>query len=233
MADWCRILNHLETKVRYAAAGTSPAAVALRAVSPHPGGWFRRLGWVCSDEFSPWYSDLMTGSYDCVDRIVLNAFFPVGHNPAGFAPGGGAGTTTGKCVTSSSWSVKKSRARYAHLGKDVELGPTVRPDRNSLANRPPGELCIQGREPGFWIRHPQGSHRNRWLTRHYTACGGRDAGTFSRRPGHRNGADDHVPRRPARTRRSTCGPCRQSRARLPRSDLLPALLPRTRGPPSG
>ena len=26
----------------------------------------------------------MTGSYDCVDRIVLNAFFPLGHNPGGF-----------------------------------------------------------------------------------------------------------------------------------------------------
>ena len=30
------------------------------------------------------YGDLLTGSYDCVDRIVLNAFFPLGHNPGGF-----------------------------------------------------------------------------------------------------------------------------------------------------
>ena len=37
-----------------------------------------------SDEFSLRYSDLVTGSYDCVDRIVLNAFFPLGHNPGGF-----------------------------------------------------------------------------------------------------------------------------------------------------
>ena len=36
------------------------------------------------DEFSLHYSDLVTGSYDCVDRIVLNAFFPLGHNPGGF-----------------------------------------------------------------------------------------------------------------------------------------------------
>ncbi|HME49449.1 hypothetical protein [Mycobacterium sp.] len=36
------------------------------------------------DEFSLRYSDLVTGSYDCVDRIVLNAFFPLGHNPGGF-----------------------------------------------------------------------------------------------------------------------------------------------------
>jgi len=36
------------------------------------------------DEFSLRYSDLVTGSYDCVDRIVLNAFYPLGHNPGGF-----------------------------------------------------------------------------------------------------------------------------------------------------
>jgi len=27
---------------------------------------------------------LLHGSYDCVDRIVLNAYFPLGHNPGGF-----------------------------------------------------------------------------------------------------------------------------------------------------
>src|SRR6476620_7711868 len=64
--------------------GLRPAAVAPRAVSPHERGWFRRLGWVSSDEFSLRYSDLVTGSYDCVDRIVLNAFFGLGHNPGGF-----------------------------------------------------------------------------------------------------------------------------------------------------
>ena len=39
---------------------------------------------MCGDEFSQRYSDLLTGSYDCVDRIVLNAFFPLGYNPGGF-----------------------------------------------------------------------------------------------------------------------------------------------------
>jgi hypothetical protein len=34
---------------------------------------------VSSDEFSLRYSDLLTGSYDCVDRIVLNAFYPLGY----------------------------------------------------------------------------------------------------------------------------------------------------------
>jgi hypothetical protein len=36
------------------------------------------------DGFSQRYGDLLVGSYDCVDRIVLNAYFPLGHNPGGF-----------------------------------------------------------------------------------------------------------------------------------------------------
>src|SRR5216683_2690739 len=37
-----------------------------------------------ADDFCERYGDLLTGSYDCVDRIVLNAYFSVGHNPGGF-----------------------------------------------------------------------------------------------------------------------------------------------------
>jgi hypothetical protein len=37
-----------------------------------------------ADDFSGRYGDLLTGSYDCVDRIVLNAYFSMGHNPGGF-----------------------------------------------------------------------------------------------------------------------------------------------------
>src|SRR2546426_12772123 len=36
------------------------------------------------DELRKRYEDLLTGSYDCVDRIVLNAYFSMGHNPGGF-----------------------------------------------------------------------------------------------------------------------------------------------------
>lgn len=36
------------------------------------------------DEFSKHYEGLLTGSYDCVDRIVLNAYFPMGVNEGGF-----------------------------------------------------------------------------------------------------------------------------------------------------
>jgi hypothetical protein len=37
-----------------------------------------------ADDFSERYGDLLTGSYDCVDRVVLNAYYAPGHNPGGF-----------------------------------------------------------------------------------------------------------------------------------------------------
>jgi hypothetical protein len=37
-----------------------------------------------TDELSKRYGELLAGSYDCVDRIVLNAYFSLGHNPGGF-----------------------------------------------------------------------------------------------------------------------------------------------------
>jgi len=36
------------------------------------------------DGVSERYGDLLTGSYDCVDRVVLNAYYPLGHTPGGF-----------------------------------------------------------------------------------------------------------------------------------------------------
>ena len=37
-----------------------------------------------ADDFTERYRDLLTGSYDCVDRIVLNAFYPMGNTAGGF-----------------------------------------------------------------------------------------------------------------------------------------------------
>jgi hypothetical protein len=37
-----------------------------------------------ADEFSVRYGDLLTGSYDCVDRIVLNSYMSLCHSPGGF-----------------------------------------------------------------------------------------------------------------------------------------------------
>jgi hypothetical protein len=36
------------------------------------------------DELTARYGDLLTGVYDCVDRIVLNAYFSLAHSPGGF-----------------------------------------------------------------------------------------------------------------------------------------------------
>ncbi len=41
------------------------------------------VGWV-ADELTKRCADLLAGSYDCVDRVVLNAYFPLGHSPGGF-----------------------------------------------------------------------------------------------------------------------------------------------------
>ena len=35
------------------------------------------------DDFSQYYAELLEGTYDCVDRIVLNAFFPMGQTGGG------------------------------------------------------------------------------------------------------------------------------------------------------
>jgi len=37
-----------------------------------------------TDGLSILYQDLLSGSYDCVDRVVLNAYFRMGHDPGGF-----------------------------------------------------------------------------------------------------------------------------------------------------
>lgn len=53
-----------------------------------------------ADELTGRYSDLLTSAYDCVDRIVLNAYFSMSHSPGGPVLGGGACTT----VPTSSWT---------------------------------------------------------------------------------------------------------------------------------
>ena len=42
-----------------------------------------------ADGLSKRYADLLTGSYDCVDRIVLHAYFRMGTIPAASVCGGG------------------------------------------------------------------------------------------------------------------------------------------------
>jgi hypothetical protein len=37
-----------------------------------------------ADDFTERHRDLLTGWYDCVDRIVLNAYYPMGNTAGGF-----------------------------------------------------------------------------------------------------------------------------------------------------
>jgi hypothetical protein len=39
---------------------------------------------IATDPFSQYYADFLDATYDCVDRIVLNAYFPLGCSPGGF-----------------------------------------------------------------------------------------------------------------------------------------------------
>ena len=43
------------------------------------------------DDFTDYYSELLEGDYDCVDRIVINAYYPMGwaRLQEVFEPGGG------------------------------------------------------------------------------------------------------------------------------------------------
>jgi hypothetical protein len=40
------------------------------------------------DEFRDLYDEILDGTYDCVDRIVLNARFPLGRDGGACATGG-------------------------------------------------------------------------------------------------------------------------------------------------
>jgi hypothetical protein len=39
---------------------------------------------IMPDQLSSLYGDVLDGSYDCVDRIILNAYFCMGQSGGGF-----------------------------------------------------------------------------------------------------------------------------------------------------
>ena len=61
---------------------------ALRKVAPSGQLEIKATEYVAcpfmGEGLSTLYQDLLSGSYDCVDRIVLNAYFRMGHDPGGF-----------------------------------------------------------------------------------------------------------------------------------------------------
>ena len=68
---------------RYARSGTSPGTGGPFGAALVPVGGSSYGRWMAAD-FSERYGNLLTGSYYCVDRIVLNAYYPMGHGPGGF-----------------------------------------------------------------------------------------------------------------------------------------------------
>jgi hypothetical protein len=79
-------VNVLGTKEPYIPSETAlgrdgPGGAVLAAGDR---GGVDHYGVAVLDELTERYGDLLTGSYDCVDRIVLNAYFSLGHNPGGF-----------------------------------------------------------------------------------------------------------------------------------------------------
>lgn len=51
------------------------------------GASYYALGMSTLDEFSRYYAELLEGSYDCADRLVLNAYFPLGQTGGGVRSG--------------------------------------------------------------------------------------------------------------------------------------------------
>jgi len=39
---------------------------------------------LADDEFTQYHKDLLSGTYDCVDRLVINAYYVMGQSPGGF-----------------------------------------------------------------------------------------------------------------------------------------------------
>src|SRR6201987_50660 len=64
-----------------------------------------------TDRLSTLYQDLLSGSYDCVDRIVLNAYFRMGHDPGGFR--GGWRALTGSDETLENTYLMRMAGRFS------------------------------------------------------------------------------------------------------------------------
>src|ERR1700719_1001061 len=78
-----------------------------------------------TDGLSTLYQDLLGGSYDCVDRIVLNAYFRMGHDPGGFRVVAGAAAAGGvaRSAKPSSGASISTRRACAASSKRCSLRP--------------------------------------------------------------------------------------------------------------
>jgi hypothetical protein len=107
-----------------------------------------------ADEFAARYAGLLAGSYDCVDRIVLNAYYPMGSTAGGFR-------TWWRRLIGGSDAEADAVLDNAHLMRlagrfAAGPGPMPRGLGRSCARRRPfavtvGDDCWSGGcFPGFW-----------------------------------------------------------------------------------
>ena len=103
-----------------------------------------------ADGFSARYGDLLTGSYDCVDRIVLNAYYPLGHSPGGFRTWWRRlhgddeqldNTHLMRMAGRFARRVRASAAAHEHPGDRLQARGTQAPDRRGV----PGHAHRWGR----------------------------------------------------------------------------------------
>ncbi len=85
-----------------------------------------------ADELSELYQDLLLGSYDCVDRIVLNGYFRMGHSPGGFRTWWQA--LTGSADTLDNTHLMRMAGRFSRRVRGWAKAHAI-----PVINCPPGE----------------------------------------------------------------------------------------------
>jgi hypothetical protein len=95
-----------------------------------------------ADGLTDLYQDLLVGSYDCVDRIVLNAYFGMGHSPCGFRTWWKA--LTGSDETLDNTHLMRMAGRFSRRVYGYAKALPFRVQRAAVAHgrdrRPPGPV---------------------------------------------------------------------------------------------
>src|SRR5215831_20954618 len=105
-----------------------------------------------TDRLSTLYQDLLGGSYDCVDRVVLTAYFRMGHDPGGFRVW---------------WRALTDRMRHSKTPTSCgwrDRATSIRPEPSHIcARRPPLCNVKRGRGSTDRDRRPEAKRReSRW-----------------------------------------------------------------------
>jgi hypothetical protein len=95
------------------------------------------------DDFRQRYAELRTRSYDCVDRIVLNAYHPLGHKPGGFRAWWRRCTTTTTTASTPKTTSMLARTRTGNRG--AITGQFV---STAIAARHPNTTITEAKLPG-------------------------------------------------------------------------------------